>query len=244
MPEAGFTNIYCVRHTATDWQHGGLCYSDVELGLTVPPLSEEGIHDAYGTGATMRRNGIPIDAVFVSPYLRTLETARGILAGGGYTDILTVIDHNLGEVWAHGILQSGLDIFKLRWPHETFHPENGEICGDIYEVADQFGYAIESPSEMAWRVNYAFSVIHAYFTGLSVLVVSHSDPLSFGIHQREIGHGPMPTTAPLETSRRRYNKGQGMFISLGPDGYPVDMQTLDFGPDGADFTVGTLPYLE
>lgn len=245
-PEAGYTNIFCIRHTATDWPHGGLSYSDISLGLTFPPLSPDGIADAHATGATLRAQGIELHAAYVSPYLRTLETLHGILAGGGYRDMPIVINRNLGEVWAQGMLASGLDIYKLRWPGEIVSPENGEMCGDIYDAAvlERYGYEIESPSEMAWRVDAVFSLIHAYCCGLNVLVVSHGEPLAFGIHMREIAAGPMPTTFPLETAGRRYNKGEGMYLRLGPDGRPVAMHTLNFGPDGTEYSVGVPPYME
>lgn len=79
----GATEVLLVRH--------GDCYEDLDGTLDDPPLSPSGREQARRLGERLRR--IAIDAVYSSPLLRALETARAIS-----TDVRT--DQRLVEVEA------------------------------------------------------------------------------------------------------------------------------------------------
>lgn len=76
----GFTLYF--RHAQTQWSQSDRIETRQDLascdGDRVRQLSAEGRATAVAVGEAMRALGIPVLAVFASPYCRALETARGL----------------------------------------------------------------------------------------------------------------------------------------------------------------------
>lgn len=67
-----------------------------------PPLHESGLTRAFNTGRTLRKGvGFPIHRVLVSPFLRCVQTAVGVISGisaGEETDLKVSIEYGLCEM--------------------------------------------------------------------------------------------------------------------------------------------------
>lgn len=79
-------NLYIIRHA--DAGDSSLWTQDDSLR----PLTEHGRHQALALGEGLRRQGVSLEGIVSSPYVRTRETAEGILKGLGASIELTFSD--------------------------------------------------------------------------------------------------------------------------------------------------------
>jgi phosphohistidine phosphatase SixA len=101
--------VILLRHTATEGRSDETIKFRIEDCASQRNLSEQGKREATEIGDALRRLGIQVDAVYSSPYCRTLETGR--LAFGKVTpsDSLSVAD----SLTMDGKIGRGGDIRKL-----------------------------------------------------------------------------------------------------------------------------------
>jgi broad specificity phosphatase PhoE len=74
LRQGGYVLLF--RHAATDWSNRDEGRSRLDDCSTQRNLSEEGRADARRIGAAVRTLGVPIGAVWASPFCRTRETAQ------------------------------------------------------------------------------------------------------------------------------------------------------------------------
>jgi|CXWL01.1.fsa_nt_gi broad specificity phosphatase PhoE len=99
------------------------------------PLTETGWEQARTTGKNLRENGHQIpDIVYVSPYLRTLQTHEGMTQEWPeLKDVRKVEDERLREQ------EHGLQILYYDWRiFSVFHPEEAALQKKIGEYAYRF----------------------------------------------------------------------------------------------------------
>lgn len=81
VPKCRKQKLFVMRHgqrwddANREWVH--------EVGARTwdPPLTENGLEQARSAGETMRSEGVLISRIFVSPFLRCVQTAAGFIKG-------------------------------------------------------------------------------------------------------------------------------------------------------------------
>ena len=152
--------IYIVRHGETDWNaqekiQGKICVS----------LNKKGREQAESIARHLKN--IPIDAFYVSPLARALETASIIAKyhpHAGFTKIPELKEQSFGDLEGKLIadiihMHPAFDWEKaLQYP--DFHPGNGESLHDIHKRVSRFVKKILKTSK-----------------GRTIIIVSHAGTL-------------------------------------------------------------------
>lgn len=158
--------LYFVRHGKTDTNEKGLL-----VGQSGSPiLVEEGKASAIELGRQMKRRGIVIDAVYSSPFKRTIDTAECILNGLGMTREITPIEELKDVNWGDA---EGLTMQELNEKLGVSNPFS--VFGDIDDAS--FVSPIHSESMHDFYLRFSSGVDRIIDFGLenkSVLVVAHS----------------------------------------------------------------------
>ena len=130
--------IAFVRHGEPDWTPGG------GLSVNDPGLTPFGAAQARATAARLARD--PLDAIYVSPYRRSQETAAALAEATG---IQPVTVDGLAEVGVavEGLSQEEVDRYFVEgsrrplgehwtgWPGaETFHDFHGRVTAAVTDV--------------------------------------------------------------------------------------------------------------
>ena len=118
------TRVFLIRHGATV-----LSAEDRFAGATDVPLSEEGREQAKALGSRLSHEKVA--AVYASPLVRTMETARLICAEGTepvQRDGLREISHGRWEELTRKEVEAKYAAEYLAWEEDpfTFAPEGGE----------------------------------------------------------------------------------------------------------------------
>jgi probable phosphoglycerate mutase len=119
------TRVYLVRHGETP-----LAAEDRFAGSIDVPLSEEGESQAASLGARLAQE--PVRAVYASPMLRTVATARHIAAPHGVEpcldDDLREVDHGRWEGLRRAEVEAQFPDEYATWERDpfTFAPTGGE----------------------------------------------------------------------------------------------------------------------
>ena len=130
-----------------------------------PPLAPEGLLQARETAVRFEREDL--DAIFVSPFLRTLQTARFIaekkglplLVEPGFSEFLKE------EEFTHSPVESDLE--QLRRDFPEIDPTHGSALSPRYP---------ESVQELDRRIDSALdSIINSSLR--NILIVSHGSPI-------------------------------------------------------------------
>jgi broad specificity phosphatase PhoE len=133
------------------------------------PLSKRGQDQARTTGHRLSETGIPKpDVVFVSPYLRTNETFRGILGGGfDIADARVVQEDRIREQ------EHGLSLLYSDWRvFHALHPEQAELHHQLGPYWYQYPQG-ESVSMVRDRVRSFMNTLVREYAGEVVYLVSH-----------------------------------------------------------------------
>lgn len=148
-----------MRHTETEWNE-----QFRYIGRTDLPLSELGIQHADMMAKWFA--DVRLDAIYASPMVRTLETARALAGDRDVAvekvDGLREIDFGAWEGLTHNeILEQDPDNFS-RWLND---PETQPIPeGDAW-------------SSFEARVRQAFAAVTAEHAGETIAIVSHGGPI-------------------------------------------------------------------
>lgn len=161
QPQRKDTLLLLIRHGTNDWVHG-------RLAGWIPGvhLNDEGRRQA-ATLAT-RLAPVPIDAIYVSPLDRTIETAQAIAEPRG---LPLRLFEAIGEVkygeWQGAELK---ELYKHElWPGVQFYPSGTRFPGG------------ETLGETQMRVVAALDLIRSRHPGGRVAVVSHADVLRLAV---------------------------------------------------------------
>ncbi len=151
--------FYMVRHGEAESNVLGILSSNPK---TNHHLTEKGRMQAKDIAKEI--DGMKIDIIYASPFVRTTETAQIIAENIGYDGEKIVFDERLHEIFA-GDLDGMVDaeyqaFFESREAKFTKTPPNGENYQDVKKRMTEFLYDINAKNE-----------------GKNILIVSHNTPL-------------------------------------------------------------------
>lgn len=127
--------ILLIRHGQTDWNRDRRI-----MGRTDVPLNRTGRAEAKGLARALR--DVRIDAVYTSPVLRAVQTAKLLLNGRkrrvAHAHDMAEIDYGLwiGKTFDEVIPEKAFHVYH-KTPHKACPPGGEPMC-DVYRRAVQF----------------------------------------------------------------------------------------------------------
>ncbi len=154
------SHIYYVRHGQTENNAKGR----MNAGESDSPLNDVGIAQAVTAGQNFKISWVKLDKVYISPRIRTRQTAEHILAQLGY-EVEIVEDERLIEQYAgkfdgltHDEIKAMYGVTQTSDMRRLYKEENG----------------VENIEQFESRVLSAFNEIKAENEGKNVLIVAHA----------------------------------------------------------------------
>jgi phosphohistidine phosphatase len=120
-------NLYIIRHA--DAGDSSLWSGDDSLR----PLTEHGRKQAKALGESFRRLGVSLDAIVSSPYVRTRETAEGIIEGLGAS-----LEVSFSELLAAGAMRRS----QLAEEIAGLKPTSAAIVGHDPDMPEFLGWLL------------------------------------------------------------------------------------------------------
>lgn len=154
------SHIYYVRHGQTENNAKGR----MNAGESDSPLNDVGIAQAVTAGQNFKITGVKLDKVYISPRVRTRQTAEHIIAQLGY-EVEIVEDDRLIEQYAgkfdgltHAEIKAMYGVTETSDMRRLYKEENG----------------VENIEQFEARVLSTFNQIKAENEGKNVLIVAHA----------------------------------------------------------------------
>lgn len=152
------TTIYIIRHG--ELNNPKKVFYDRELDFSLNKIGKDHIKKL---GEKLKRDGAIPARIYSSPLLRTKQTAAILKKVFG--NVKVIFDKRLLEVDSRGVAGNPLTM------HRYFTYENSGK-----------GYRLEPPKKQAKRIQTSIRDIQKKNKDKTVFVVSHGDPLAFGIY--------------------------------------------------------------
>lgn len=184
------TTIYLIRHGEIDNPQNIIYGRVVDLSL-----NETGYKQMERLGNWFKNKGVKPNIIYTSPLRRTIQSAEGL--SEIFSNIPIKKDEDLQEVSV-----PGLEKYTIDWL--------ASIGGDVYayQGKEMKDVSIEQPAVQAERIVRTIRrVIHRHF-GKTIVLISHGDPLIFGLWKLLYPHKPFPQYHSLKRKGLYLQKGE------------------------------------